>query len=600
VSKFKKTRQTATLAVSVPPPGISYNDLFEKTKEKMGNFAFTGYDARRNNCQRFVWSMLEANGLATEGLKAFIVQDAEAIFRKMPAFAEKIGKTLTDAAAVADRVIEGQGKREAAERAFKSQRPVPEPEQKKQRIRGPARPVLDGAYRSSFRERSPKRQRVRGPPAAAAPVPPAAAAAAPVPVLGKRPTAAESPPKRQRKRGSPATAPVPAPAPQPVVPPPAAQVQAPEVLSVPPPPPPPPPVAVTQVVPPAPYPPPFPRVPTAQLPVANRQPDTSRSEVERQRYLEGQVDALQSILRHVLSSNPTTVVDAQPPQITPVPTPAVPPPPPVPDVVAVANDDGFVDDPGPGAVLVDQQPADVAPAVPQPDANVPPPPPAPQPPNFPGVPRAQQRRRVAPPPLPPAPQPPDFPRVPRAQQRRLAPPRQPVVAPEADALELQPPPPDNLPAWAVEPGRPRRRARADEPVFGDAPPQPRVGEPPAPPQGLSNPQPYRASRNQQRPQRAANRPTRPVDPRIYQEYLQGGLDEDYVTNNPCAKKKVTLSYNLNLDDDPSKCGGGKKTGKGVANHSYREFVRKEMRQRPPDVSAKDFMRSIAAKWREGK
>jgi hypothetical protein len=108
VSRFKRTRQTQSLSVDVPAPGVTFKDLLDRTREKVGDVAFTGYDARRNNCQSLVWSLLRANGLGSDAARQFVLQDAEAIFSRTPAFVDRVGKVLTDTAAVADRVTEGQ------------------------------------------------------------------------------------------------------------------------------------------------------------------------------------------------------------------------------------------------------------------------------------------------------------------------------------------------------------------------------------------------------------------------------------------------------------------------------------------------------------
>ena len=47
------------------PPGITINILLQSTRNKMGK-SFLTYSARDNNCQNFVLSLLQANGLANE------------------------------------------------------------------------------------------------------------------------------------------------------------------------------------------------------------------------------------------------------------------------------------------------------------------------------------------------------------------------------------------------------------------------------------------------------------------------------------------------------------------------------------------------------
>jgi len=85
---------------------ITIRSLLEKTKEYMGPLAFTDYNARSNNCQDFVMAILKANGLCTELLENFTHQDAETIFEGMPEVVTAIAETMTDAAAVADKLVE--------------------------------------------------------------------------------------------------------------------------------------------------------------------------------------------------------------------------------------------------------------------------------------------------------------------------------------------------------------------------------------------------------------------------------------------------------------------------------------------------------------
>lgn len=98
----------------VDPNTTTWNDLFARTRQRMGDELFTGYDARHNNCQDFLLQVLASNGgLVTSEVRQFIKQDAESIFRRMPSFTEKFARLATDLAAVADKVVEGEGYRVA-------------------------------------------------------------------------------------------------------------------------------------------------------------------------------------------------------------------------------------------------------------------------------------------------------------------------------------------------------------------------------------------------------------------------------------------------------------------------------------------------------
>lgn len=112
VIKFVKTNpiRKSTETFDLPlQKKVTYNELFENGRQKMGDDKFTNYDARLNNCQDFILGLLDGSGLLTSDARAFIKQDADAVWRRMPSISEKIGLFLTDVGAVADRVVEGEG-----------------------------------------------------------------------------------------------------------------------------------------------------------------------------------------------------------------------------------------------------------------------------------------------------------------------------------------------------------------------------------------------------------------------------------------------------------------------------------------------------------
>lgn len=130
----KLVRGTPSNGESMPvnlEGSITIQELVDKTKLKMGNSAFSNYNAVDNNCQFFIKNVLEANGLLTPELESFIMQDALSVFSKMPQFVPKVAETLTDVGAWADKVIEGEGwkefyKRQTAGKKFGSRQAVNE------------------------------------------------------------------------------------------------------------------------------------------------------------------------------------------------------------------------------------------------------------------------------------------------------------------------------------------------------------------------------------------------------------------------------------------------------------------------------------------
>jgi hypothetical protein len=85
---------------------IKVIDFFENGKKQQPDDFFL-YDAKTNNCQVFLTSLLNGNNINTPQLNSFVKQDAIAIFSQMPAYAEKIGKFITDLGARADILISG-------------------------------------------------------------------------------------------------------------------------------------------------------------------------------------------------------------------------------------------------------------------------------------------------------------------------------------------------------------------------------------------------------------------------------------------------------------------------------------------------------------
>ena len=90
------------------PSGTSFKELLESAQNAAGPSFFL-YDAFTNNCQKFIAGILQSNGLLTEKLKAFILQDTEAILKILPDFIQPLARGATDIAAVANVAIEGQG-----------------------------------------------------------------------------------------------------------------------------------------------------------------------------------------------------------------------------------------------------------------------------------------------------------------------------------------------------------------------------------------------------------------------------------------------------------------------------------------------------------
>lgn len=69
------------------------------------------YNYKTNNCQVFIRNLLRANGLLNSQAETFIMQDAEKLLSKTPAFLDTIANTATEIAAKANRLVHGAGNR---------------------------------------------------------------------------------------------------------------------------------------------------------------------------------------------------------------------------------------------------------------------------------------------------------------------------------------------------------------------------------------------------------------------------------------------------------------------------------------------------------
>ncbi len=87
---------------------ITIGELFEKTRKKMGDSAFTEYSAAKNNCQDFVLNLLSVLNTGSE-LKDFVKQDTQKIFAGLPKYSELLGQAVNTVKQVVDRQFQGEG-----------------------------------------------------------------------------------------------------------------------------------------------------------------------------------------------------------------------------------------------------------------------------------------------------------------------------------------------------------------------------------------------------------------------------------------------------------------------------------------------------------
>ena len=83
------------------------NKLLANTKRSMGA-KYQPYDAVTNNCQDFVLAVLKSNGLGSVADYAWIKQDVQKLFKKLP-YLQGLAKGVTDLAAGVDKMM-GNGR----------------------------------------------------------------------------------------------------------------------------------------------------------------------------------------------------------------------------------------------------------------------------------------------------------------------------------------------------------------------------------------------------------------------------------------------------------------------------------------------------------
>ena len=99
----KLTKQTEVLQTNLRE-GLSLNILLERTRKNIGDKFYT-YKGQDNNCQFFINSILKSNGLNTDELEKFVMQDTRHLFDGNPRF-RKIVNSITDIGAISRTAVD--------------------------------------------------------------------------------------------------------------------------------------------------------------------------------------------------------------------------------------------------------------------------------------------------------------------------------------------------------------------------------------------------------------------------------------------------------------------------------------------------------------
>lgn len=80
---FARGRTTGETFLVKSIPNITIQELFDKTKKRMGDKDFTDYNIEQLNCQNFVDNILSAIGSNTQEAKKFVLQDVEKVINSL-------------------------------------------------------------------------------------------------------------------------------------------------------------------------------------------------------------------------------------------------------------------------------------------------------------------------------------------------------------------------------------------------------------------------------------------------------------------------------------------------------------------------------------
>jgi len=123
---------------------ITINDFLLRGLQKAGRDKYFRYSARDANCQDFIINLLQANHMGGDVI-GFVKQNTKELFEGLPRL-RKIANTVTDAAAIADRIIEGRGEKILSHKKYiempkKHREPESESEEEREHYHGKGRGV---------------------------------------------------------------------------------------------------------------------------------------------------------------------------------------------------------------------------------------------------------------------------------------------------------------------------------------------------------------------------------------------------------------------------------------------------------------------------
>lgn len=93
--------------MSVPLKGeLTIDEMIQKASKGNEKAFWLEYNPLGNNCQAWVSTVLQKNGLMTPALSAFIKQDMEKLLKELPGYTESTAKDITDTASYINRILQ--------------------------------------------------------------------------------------------------------------------------------------------------------------------------------------------------------------------------------------------------------------------------------------------------------------------------------------------------------------------------------------------------------------------------------------------------------------------------------------------------------------
>ena len=83
---------------------VTLGELFDKSIKKHKDFWL--YSAYSNNCQKFIYDLLNDSGLSNPALNKFIKQDADKLFENLPEYTKTVADISTNTAGIGRRLLD--------------------------------------------------------------------------------------------------------------------------------------------------------------------------------------------------------------------------------------------------------------------------------------------------------------------------------------------------------------------------------------------------------------------------------------------------------------------------------------------------------------